>query len=405
MTKSFNQKARSAFKKLGVVALMLATTLALAVFFTACKQTSGGGGKQGAPFVEGGASLILSSDKLTIMVRARTEDGSAIAVEGCTETTLANNTETTLTATGTRVVLKGKITELDVSGTEFNKQPLVALNVQGLTSLQELNCGGNKLTSLNVQGLTALQELKCSYNQLTELNVQGLTSLQELYCGGNQLTRLTVQGLTSLQELYCGGNQLTSLNVQGLTALQTLVCGSNKLTELNVQGLTSLQTFSCWNNQLTELNVQGLKALRTLTCDYNQFTELNVQGCTSLKDIDCSRNQLTALNVQGLKALRTLRCSDNQLPELNVQGLTSLTWLGCRGNQLNAQAMTELLQALPAREASDDAKALLYTEQSTSEGNCKDYTQPAELKTAFDGAKSKNWKLQKFNATGRLEEI
>ena len=44
MTMSFNAKALGAFKKLGAVALMLATTLALAVFFTACKQTSGGGG-------------------------------------------------------------------------------------------------------------------------------------------------------------------------------------------------------------------------------------------------------------------------------------------------------------------------------------------------------------------------
>ena len=197
-------KAQSAFWNLGAVALITAT-----MFFTACNQTGGGGGgggKQGAPFVEGGASLILSPDNLTIKVKAKTADGSAITVEGCKETTLASEAETTLTATGTTVILKGKITNL--------------------------NCGNNKLTALNVQGLTTLKQL------------------------------------------------------------------------------------------------------------------------------------------------------------------------GCFGNKLNAQAMTELLNALPAREAGDNAMAVLYTEFSGEEGNCKDYTNPPELKAAFDDAKKRNWTLWKYNSSG-----
>ena len=244
-------KAQSAFKKLGAAALIIAT---LTMCFTACKQTSGGGGKQGAPFVEGGASLILSPNCLTINVMVGTEDGSAVTVEGCEETTLKSNAWTELHAKGTKVILRGNITEL--------------------------NCGDNNLTALNVQGLTALQEL------------------------------------------YCGGNQITELNVQGLNALQVLWCDNNKLTELNVQ------------------------------------------GCTSLKNLYCDRNKL------------------------------------------NAEAMTEILNALPAREASDDAKAYLYTEKTDKvEGNCTDFTQPAELKAAVDGAKKKNWKLQKENANGDWEDL
>ena len=278
MTKSFNSKALGAFKKLGAVALITAT---LTMCFTACKQTGGGGGgKQGAPFVEGGASLILSPDKLTIKVKAKTADGSAITVEGCKETTLASEAETTLTATGTTVILKGNITGLECSSEYSNMGSLTALNVQGLTALQMLDCQGNRLTSLNVQGLTALQELSCSGNQLPELNVQGLTALQELSCGGNKLT---------------------------------------------------------------ELNVQGLTALKNLWCFVNQF---------------------------------------------------------------NAQAMTKLLNALPAREAGDNAEAVLYAEVTgITESNCKDFTNPPELKAAFDGAKKKNWKLQKMNASGNWEDI
>ena len=225
--------------------------------------------------VENGAVLILSPDKLDIKVKAKTEDGSAIAVEGCTEATLASNTQTGLHATGTVVILKGNITEL--------------------------------------------------------------------------------------------------------------YCGDNKLAALNVQGLTALQKFACWHNQLPELNVQGL---------------------TALQELDCSRNQLPELNVQGLTKLQILWCSNNQLPELNVQGLTALRKLYCQGNQLNAKAMTALLNALPQRKVGDGASATLYTEMTdVTEGNCKDYTQPAELKAAFEGAKSRKWWLQKVNAGGGWRDI
>ena len=197
-------------------------------------------------FVEGGASLILSPNKLDIRVKAVTSDGSAVAVEGCTETSLASGTYTGLHAKGTVVILKGKITELHCGHNQ-----LTALNVQGLTALQGLYCGGNQLTALNVQGCIALHTLKCSGNQLTALNVQGLSALQELFCGDNQLTALNVQGCTALHTLKCSGNQLTALNVQGLSALGWLYCGNNQLTTLNVQGLTALRTLHCNNNKLT----------------------------------------------------------------------------------------------------------------------------------------------------------
>ena len=309
--------------------------------------------------VEGGAVLILSPDKLNIKVKAKTADGSAITVEGCTETTLANDTETELHAKGTKVVLKGKITSL--------------------------NCSYNMLTALNVQGLTALQSLECYNNQLTELNVQGCTSLQGLSCGNNQLTELNVQGLTALQSLACRDNQLTELNVQGLTALQELYCGVNNLTELNVQDLTKLRSFSCVGNNLIELNVQG---------------------CVALQFLNCSSNKLTALNVQGCTAFESLHCDNNQLTELNVQGLTKLRVYNCFNNQIKAQAMTKILKALPTRNADDITLAILYTEKTGEpEGNHKDFSNPPELKDALDGAKSRNWRLKKINASEKWEEI
>ena len=152
--------------------------------------------------------------------------------------------------------------------------------------------------------------------------------------------------------------------------------------------------------------MQGLTSLQKLDCQYNQLTALDVSGCTALKELYIFRNKLTALNVQGLTSLQGLYCYQNRLTELNVQGCTSLQKLSCYSNQLNAQAMTALLNALPARTAGDDAKAILYTEETdVTEDNCKDYTRPEDLKKAFDGAKSRNWKLQKYNASGDLEDL
>ena len=233
-------------------------------------------------FVEGGAVLTLSPDKLDIKVKVVTSDGNPVTVEGCTETSLAsgNSTYTELHAQGTVVILKGKITEL--------------------------------------------------------------------YCGD-----------------YYNGIR-------------------NKLTALNIQGLSSLQVLWCNNNQLTALNVQGLSALR---------------------ELDCRGNQLTALNVQGLSALQKLYCYKNQLATLNVQGLSALRELGCRGNQLTAEAFTQIFTDLPQCTAGYRGYCYLYTEQ-TGEGNCKDFTTPAELQAAFQNAKNvKKWKMYKVNTSGYGEEI
>ena len=217
--KSYSKHKAFALTKKGVALLITASLIATAMLFTACPNNSGGsdvppapGGSQEskAPFVEGGASLILSPDKLTIRVMVTTSDNSPITVEGCTETELASGTQTELKAKGTKVILKGKITKLEVGGHSNNPNKLTALNVQGLNALQHLDCNYNKLTELNVQGLSALSDLDCSSNKLTALNVQGCTALHWLVCNNNQLTVLNVQGLNALEYLYCERNQLTA---------------------------------------------------------------------------------------------------------------------------------------------------------------------------------------------------
>ena len=452
---SFDVKALSAFKKLGAVALMVAT-----IFFVACNQTGGGGGTPASEYavtfsVEGEngtlkakvddveitsgakvkkdkavkfvatpasgyrvkewkvdgtvvtgntstvythivtktvsvkvsfelvpvarAVLTLDPTKKDINVTVSTADGSEIKVEGCTEQTFESGEDTTLNATGETVTLIGKITLI--------------------------NCHGNKLTGLDLHECTSLQKLNCSSNQLSSLNVKGLTALQDINCCINALPALDVQGLTALQELYCNINQIKTLNMQGCVALKMLNCGGNQLKNVDVQGLNALELIWCYENELSILNLQGLTSLRDLDCHDNKFSELSVQGLPLTK-LTCHKNELPELRVQGLATLEELDCADNKLTGLNVSGCTALKKLDCTVNQIKAEAMTELLKALPARVAADDAKARLYSEKTgVVEGNCRDFTTSESLKAAFNEAKGKNWKLQKEDRSSNWVDI
>ena len=340
-----------------------------------------------------GAILTLAADKNIVGVWAKTEDGSPITVVGCTETTLTSENQRDLhaNANGAKITLKGNIIELSVTYSPFNKGPLTAIDVSGLAKLKKLTCVDNPLTSLNASGLTALKEINCYSNKLTELNVQGCTALQKLECSSNELPELNVKGLIALQELGCPNNKITELDVRGLPVLKNLRCNQNELTSLKVKGLTALEELNCFGNNLTKLDVQGLTKLQTLECHENQLKTLDASNLTELKILDCNENQLTKLNVQDCTALKKLYC---------------------RNNQLGVQAMKDLLNALPQREASQDpstsASALLYNEETGKpEGNYKDFNKtatpttpgtPADLQKAFDGAKKRNWKLQKETA-------
>ena len=338
--------------------------LALALFgMTACKGPSDNNSDGTDEGVRSWtAELTLSSDKLGIKVKAITDDGTPVTVEGCTETELKSGIETDLNANGTTVKLTGKITEL--------------------------SCGSNKLTGLNVQGgVNALTTLRCNDNKLAALNVHGCTALTGLSCDGNE--------------------QLTSLNVQGCTALTSLSCQNNGLSSLDVHDCTALTNLSCQNNGLSSLDVHGCTALGTLRCDENKLTSLNVQGCTALSWLGCAGNTLETLNVEGCTALSMLSCAKNKLTSLNVQGCTSLGFLDCYGNKLDAAAFTKILNALPVHAG---GQCTLYTEQTgVTEGNCKDFTSattPANLKAAFTKAKTeKKWTMKKYNGSGDSVEI
>lgn len=342
-----NSKAKAkALKTTRAAALITAATLTLALMFLGCKQPETP--EPPAPPVR--YIVLTIGTKNPIQVKAKTADGSDIAVEGCHQKTLKNGQKTALTATGQKVILKGNITELDCEDNQ-----LTAIDVKGCPALKVLVCPRNKLTELNVQGLTALREVNARSNEITKLNVKGCTALWSLDVAKNKLTELDVKGCTSLEKLYCGHNNFTNFDIKSYN-VKTLSCGGNGFTNLEVKGTTLVDLYCGETSTLTSLKVEDAPNLTTLGCSDSSLTSLTIKNCPQLNDLNCSRNKL------------------------------------------DANAFTQIFNNLPMRTADAKGEIKLYRIVDGNDDNFKDFTStnaPQDLKTAFNKAKNeKNWKMK-----------
>ena len=320
---------------------------------------------------------------------------------------------------------KGYITQTDVNNrTAIDVSGKNISNLQGIkyfTALKELRCYNNPMTSLDVSGLTALTYLDCaptdSYTgtKLTSLNVTGCTNLETLLCYNTNISSLSVSDCTKLKKLDCHNctklTSLTAINKSNLatlscancTALTTLTCYSNALTSLNVTGCTALKELRCYYNAnlatitgladctaityldcedcaITSLpgvnnmtNIATLLArnnkLTSLTVVYkSNLTNLRVNGNTTLTSLLCYYNALTTLNVTGCSSLTHLDCSGNNLTSLSLTGCTALNNLEIYRNQISGTNMTNLVNSLPTRSASNkgELRAIFNSEEGNS---------------------------------------
>ena len=337
---SFDVKARSAFKKLGAVVLITAT-----MFFVACNQTGGGGGKP--------KPTPKPKHAITFSVDGTTPNGTLKAkADGITETEKSPiKVEEGKTVTFTATANKG-----------------YRVSTWVISPSSAIQSGGKKGETTATVKITGDTTVSVSF----ELIPPGEAQLRL----GPTKRDIKIKAVTfdgsDVQVDGCQEGTLANNTETVLDATSTIIILRGKITELY--------------------------------CSGNELTELDVRDLAALQELDCSNNQLKFLYVQDLTSLQSLGCQGNQLSTLNISGLISLKRLTCSENKLNAQAMTELLNALPAREASDKAIAKLYLDY-TYEGNCKDFSTPESLKTALDGAKKRNWKLIKKDANGKDAEI
>ena len=373
MTKSFNVKALGAFKKLGVVALMVAT---LAVFFTACNQTGNTGGGKPTPKTKYSVSFNVGLGHGKIKAK----------VDGITET----ETSPIKVEEGKTITFTAKADE----GYQVKGWTLEGKAVNGTKTEYKLTITKPATVKLFFEEIPPTKYTVT----LTQTEHGKVTASPEIPAD-KQVDKDTEITFTAK------ANDGYRVNTWVISPSSAILSGGEKRNETAKVKITADTSVS--------VNFELIPEEVVLTLDPNKLTigisaktadgkPIEVEGCT---ETTFASNTVTELHAKGTTVIlkgkiTNLNCGNNKLTALNVQGLTTLKQLGCFGNKLNAQAMTELLNALPAREAGDNAMAVLYTEFSGEEGNCKDYTNPPELKAAFDDAKKRNWTLWKYNSSG-----
>ncbi|WP_172914281.1 Ig-like domain-containing protein [Capnocytophaga canis] len=259
------------------------------------------------------------------------------------------------------VTIYGKITILGCSRNQLTS--LVTKN----TDLRTLQCSENQLTNLDTSKSINLEYLYCGYNQLTSLDVSKNINLEYLSCDYNQLTSLDVSKNINLERLSCDYNQLTSLDISKNINLEYLYCGYNQLTSLDVSKNINLESLSCDYNQLTSLDLSKNINLEILSCDDNQLTNLDISKNTELVRLRCINNQLTSLDISKNTNLTILWCGANQLTDLDISKNTKLNWIYIVNNNLTPASKQKIIDDLPTRSASEEAKFYNYNSQEFSQ--------------------------------------
>ncbi|ATA74141.1 Ig-like domain-containing protein [Capnocytophaga sp. H2931] len=236
----------------------------------------------------------------------------------------------------------------------------------------DLNNNGQKDTGENVTSFSNnLYGTSTNYvinNQVTSektVTIYGkVTSLRCNFCG---LTSLDVSKNKSLVYLVCDYNQLTNLDVSENTNLVFLNCFENQLTKLDISKNTDLVYFYCNKNQLTSLDISKNMNLKTFFCSNNKLTDLDISKNTNLEGFDCSHNQLTSLDISKNINMKSLRCIDNQLTSLDISKNTKLNHITIINNNLTPASKQKIVDDLPTRSASEEAKFNNYNYQDFSQ--------------------------------------
>ncbi len=328
-----------------------------------------------------------------------------------------------------------RLTTLDVHG----KSQLQYLTVYNNPYLTDLRCYNCKLNYLDVSDCPALQELRCYYNanMTTLMGLAECTAMTYLDCEDCQISDLSaLNTLTNIQKVYARNNKLTSfaiynkgslatLRVSGNTTLTTLTCYRNALTSLNVTGCTGLKELRCYENanltaitgladctaityldcedcQISDLsavgsmnNIQKLYARNNKLTSFavtgkSDLTYLRVSGNQLLTSLQCYENALTSLDFTNCPALTNVSCANNNLTSLTVTGCTSLKEFFCNRNRISGTAMTNLVNSLPTRTASDPG-----TFRVLSNANENNVITAAQIAVA----RSKYWNPKMWNGS------
>ena len=225
--------------------------------------------------------------------------------------------------------------------------------LDGMTQIENLNLGGNKLTLEDEKSqeiLSSMKNLKYLYlenNQLTDISaINNLKNLNTLYIMGNENINLgQIEDIISnLANLRLGTNALKTITNCNPTKIEKLnIDNSVYITEIpDLSKLTSLKRLSLAS--LTGVNdfsfVSNLNSLTNLTLNGNNLHNKmpDLSKLTNLQSISLSNCSLWSEDLENLKVLRnnsnlTINLSNNAIIDATtLLELNSNTKINLTGN-------------------------------------------------------------------------
>ncbi|MBO7448834.1 MAG: leucine-rich repeat protein, partial [Clostridiales bacterium] len=271
------------------------------------------------------------------------------------------------------------LTELDLSGNpDLENLVCMACGIEELDlrankRLTELDCNDNPLVSLNVSGLTELKYIDASYCSLTELDVSDCT-LTDLFCYAGPLKSLKLGNQPNLKRLDCYYSDLSQLDISRCPLLinawnnGTHTEKSDGVIDISLAPQVRYMAFD--NDVEVTVEHDGV----AITTDNfpddvfrayvtEEFDE-DINGWLSDSEIEAvTFIEVSDMNIQSLKGIEFfvsiagLNVSDNDLTNLDLRKNTELRYLSCRNNSLITLNLTEnkKLEALE----SDGMKSLV----------------------------------------------
>ena len=262
----------------------------------------------------------------------------------------------TLGVAGTSIEVRQLATDAGICGRTptivraiAGQRPCDEVTDQHLSEITVLLVTRKGLTSVKAgdfAGLSGLERLNLGSNRLAELPEDlfaGLSSLKTLSLGDNPITQLReglFADLSSMESLSLAGSRLTDLPeglFAGLSSLKVLNLGHNTLSQLSQNqfaDLANLEELELDGNKLSALPdglFVRLGHLKRLTLPHNQLAGWPNRafiGLSELETLDLSYNELPALPASafaGHPKLKILKLRGNPLTSLPLRVFVGLS--------------------------------------------------------------------------------
>lgn len=282
------------------------------------------------------------------------ERGPEIRFDAGYSTYLAGSVDVTALDSLTLFRVNGntEVTAINVSGLSklqdlrISRTKVQELDASGLTSLFRAHFSNTQVTIANFNGCSNLNIIRCYEGMLSEINLSGCTNLVEIEISDTPLSTLDVSESLNLESLYIGNNKLTSINISNLPNLRELYCEYNMLTSLDASNLPKLEILYCVRNNISNLQVVNDTSLTTLNCSNNNIGYIDLTSCKNLQQIHSGNANLDSIIITGLKKLFTINIPGNNLDTLDISGCDVLGNLNLNSNKMLLTALTPLKLAV-----------------------------------------------------------